>query len=144
MRNLASFWDYSWIDTSLRGARGRGTWLMFETLRLHGGGGEGGDLAAEHVWFRLIGARHHEGLRQELRRWYGHNDREQRRRKVLDHRAQYGKPHHVEVLFDWLDHIAERLRPFIAAGSEDAKVRLTRVENEVAKSRAKFAEDLLE
>ena len=143
MRSTVSFWNYNWIDTGVKGAPGRGTIRLFETLRDCGAAKEGADLAAEHLWYRLIGARYREGLRWELREWYKHYDRVQRRTNVLEHRARYGKPHRIEIVFSWLDYIAGQLRPFIEAGTEEAIDRMVRVEAELSESRANFEADLI-
>ena len=142
MRELRSFWNYNWIDRSIRGARGRGTLRLFETLRDHQGAIEGATLAADHLWYRLIGARYHEGLRQIMRSWYQHGDYDARRQTIFDHRSQYRKPHSTEIVLEWLEYICDSFRPFIHAGDNLAISRLKRVEGEVLKERQKFQKDL--
>jgi hypothetical protein len=108
MRELSTFWDYNWIDCSVKGARGRGTIKLFECLRDHGGAQEIATLAADHLWFRLIGARYREGLRHELRRFDTH---QWYRDIVSEGLGKFGFTH-LDVLFDWMDYLLLHLRPF--------------------------------
>jgi len=138
MREQSAFWDLNWVDRSVRGARGSGTLRLFETLRDGGGAIEGAALAAEHLWFRLVGARHHEGLRQYLREVYRHYSPEQLRKPPIAFPGSEGPSLKIDMWFAWMPYIAETLRPIISVGDADAIARLDRVVEEVAAERAKF------
>lgn len=136
MRGLNMFWEFNWIDRSVKGARGRGTLKLFECLRDHGGADEVATLAADHLWFRLIGARYHEGLRQELRKFDTH---EWYRALVAEHHRKFGRSQ-IDRLFDWMDYLLLQLRPFVELGSGKPQERYLRVEGEVKVEREKFLE----
>lgn len=142
MRRHGAFHEYYWVDVSVTGGPGRGTLALFALLQSHGAVDVGGDLAAAHLWHRLVGASHHWGLRRELRHWYLPDRFARTRQLTLEHRVQSAKPSRMELLFDWMDHIATALRPFIEAGSKDAIARLELVRREVAESRARYMNDL--
>lgn len=143
MRRKLAFWNFDWIGSNMRGASGRGTFNIFEVLRTEGGAAEGAVLAADHLWYRLIGARYHEGLRWYLREWRKHTIPARRKEEVLAHRAKHSHPHPIEGLFDWLDYSAAKLGPIIAAGPPEAIARRERVLREVAEHRQRFEADLI-
>jgi hypothetical protein len=142
MRRKPSFWNFDWIDSSIRGAHGQGTFNIFEVLRTEGGATEGAVLAADHLWYRLVGARYREGLRWYLREWRKHTILAERKDAVLAHRAAHSHPHYIEKLFDWLDFSAARLEPIIAVGPPEAITRRERVLREVAEHRQRFEAEL--
>ncbi len=134
MRELSTFWDFNWIDRNVKGARGRGTIKMFECVRDHGGANEIAALAADHLWFRLIGARYREGLRHDLRRFDAH---QWYRDNVSEQLGKFGFTH-LDALFDWMDYLLLHLRPFVEGGTDASMERYLRVETEVRKERQRF------
>ncbi|TAD77687.1 MAG: hypothetical protein EAY70_08075 [Sphingomonadales bacterium] len=136
MRELSSFWDFNWIDCNIKGARGRGTIKMFECLRDHGGANQIAMLAADHLWFRLIGARYREGLRHELRSF---NTNQSYRDTVSKQLGKFGHSY-LDLMFDWMEYLLLHLRPFVEIGTDAPLERYLRVEAEVRKERQRFLE----
>lgn len=141
MRDRLGFWDYNWVDRNVHGGYGRGTINLFRAIQSEGDPQEGARLAAVHFAKRFSGARYHRGLRGELKTWYNFS-REERRAKVAQHRAKYGRPHHIEVVFAWMNYISGPLSPFVADGDQETIAGHEGVLAKLEKEQAKFEADL--